>query len=225
MSKWKSVLGSWDLFFEDILNNDEVKKNLNTVRSYYLSSSLTIYPKANNIFRAFKECPYDKLSVVIVLQDPYHDGSATGIAMGNDCSSIKMSPTLRAVEDTIARTVFNYKDFNFDPTLVKWANQGILLFNAALTVEKGKPLSHQLLWDTFTKLFFKKLNEINSGIVYCLWGKYAESYKSFINQDSNTILTCTHPMYSIYRGSVWECNHFVEINKILKENNNLYIKW
>lgn len=224
MSKWKSIFGSWDIFFADIINNTKVSSDLNVIRSYYNSSSI-IYPNANNIFRAFKECPYDKLSVVIILQDPYHDGSATGIAMGNDVSQVKMSPTLRVVKDTVSRTIYNSEEFSFDPSLIKWCNQGVLMYNTALTVEKGKPLSHQHLWSTFTELFLKKLNTINSGIIYCLWGKQAEFYKQYINLSSNTILTATHPMYSVYRGSSWECNHFVEINKILKENNNLHINW
>jgi uracil-DNA glycosylase len=224
MSKWKSIFGSWDTFFEDIISNKEVSNNLNIIRSYYNGSSI-IYPSASNIFKAFKECPYDKLSVVIVLQDPYHDGSATGIAMGNNTLQFRISPTLRVVKDTISKTIYNSEEFYFDSSLIKWSNQGVLLFNTALTVEKGKPLSHQHLWSTFTELFLKKLNTINSGIIYCLWGKHAEFYKQYINLSSNTVLITTHPMYSVYRGSPWDCNHFVEINRILKENNNLYINW
>lgn len=225
MSKWKSILGSWEVFLTSILEDELVSKDLEIIRSYYLSSSLTIYPEAKNIFRVFRECPYDKLSVVIILQDPYHDGSATGIAMGNDSSVFKMSPTLRVVEDTIARTVYNYREFNFDPSLVSWCKQGILMYNTALTVEKGKPLSHKDLWNNFTEKFLKKLNEFNSGIIYCLWGKSALEYKKYINTESNYVLEDTHPVYSVYRGNTWECNHFNRINEILKKNNNLHIKW
>lgn len=225
MSKWKSILGSWDKFLTPILEDEVVSKNLDIIRGYYFSSSFIIYPSPKNIFKAFRECPYDKLSVVIILQDPYHDGSATGIAMGNDSSVFKMSPTLRVVEDTIARTIYDYREFNFDPTLINWCKQGVLLFNTALTVEKGKPLSHKILWNDFTEKFLIKLNEFNSGIIYCLWGKSALEYEKYINFKSNYILEAPHPVSSVYRGKPWECNHFKEINTILKENNNLHIKW
>jgi len=72
---------------------------------------------------------------------------------------------------------------------------------------------------------FMRLNEINSGIIYCLWGKHAESYRVYINENSNTVLTSTHPVYASYKGMPWGCDHFIKVNDILKENNNLYINW
>jgi len=225
MSKWSSILGSWERFLTPILENELVSKDLDVIRSYYLGSSITVYPRAKDIFKVFRECPYNKLSVVIILQDPYHDGSATGIAMGNDSSVYKMSPTLRIVEDTIARTVYTYREFNFDPSLISWCHQGVLMLNTALTVEKGKPLSHKHLWNNFTKQFLIKLSNFNSGIVYCLWGKSAIEYEKYINPKLNYILKDNHPMYSLYQNKLWECNHFNKVNEILKKNNNLYIKW
>ena len=224
MISWNDLLGSWERVLSDIISDPIVRANLRTVNGYYLNGSLLVYPSQINVFRAFKECPYDKLSVVIVLQDPYHDGSATGIPMGNEPDT-RMSPSLKIVKDTISRTIYKGQDFDFDPTLIKWERQGILLLNTALTVEAGKPLSHQKLWAYFTQKVFDKLSEINSGIIYCLWGKYAESYRMYINENSNTILTSTHPVYASYRGLPWDCDHFNKINDILKKNNNLYINW
>lgn len=225
MSKWRSILGSWEQFLTPILEDENVAKNLEIIRGYYLSSPFTIYPEPKNIFRAFRECPYDKLSVVILLQDPYHNGSATGIAMGNNTDVFKMSPTLKTVEDTIARLVYDSREFNFDPSLISWCKQGVLLLNTALTVEAGKPLSHVDIWALFTELVLKKLNTFNSGIIYCLWGKKAFEYSKYINLNSNYMLTYTHPAYASYNNSTWDCDHFNKINEILKKNNNLYIKW
>jgi uracil-DNA glycosylase len=224
MSKWNSILGSWDRFLTPILEDEVVQKNLDVIRGYYLNSSFITYPSPKNIFRAFRECPYDKLSVVIILQDPYHDGSATGIGLGNE-SNKNLSPSLKVVKDTISRTVYKGQEFNFDHSLVSWANQGILLINTALTVEAGKPGSHIEIWAPFTEKVFQKLNLINSGIIYCLWGKSAGEYAKYINQGSNYILSYTHPAYASYRGEIWDCNHFNAINVILKENNNLHINW
>lgn len=224
MNKWSSILGSWDKFLTPILEDEVISKNLETIRGYYLSSSFITYPEPKNIFKAFRECPYSKLSVVIVLQDPYHDGSATGIPMGNKPDK-KLSPSLRIVKDAISRTVYKGQEFYFDPTLIPWCNQGVFLFNTALTVEKGKPLSHKDIWAPFTEKVFKKLSEINSGLIYCLWGKSAGEYTKYINPSSNYILSYTHPVYSAYRGISWDCDHFNRINDILKQNNNLHINW
>lgn len=221
------IVGEWDKFLFDILSNSTVTNNLNIINRLYLSGGAIIYPAQINVFKAFKECPYKKLSVVILLQDPYHDGSATGIALANDKSMLdkRISPSLRIVEDAIARTVYNNREFNFDATLMKWVKQGVLMLNTALTVEAGKPLSHHDYWVAFTQLVLKKLSDCNSGIIYCLWGKYAESYAQYINPLSNTILRSTHPVYSIYSGKAWECDHFNMINKQLKEFNNTTIIW
>jgi uracil-DNA glycosylase len=224
MSKLTNMVGSWDRFMADILQDKQVVESLNTLNYLYTYGDKKIYPEQKDVFRAFLECPYDILSVVIILQDPYHDGSATGIAPAN-AEGTKMSPSLRVVKDAVSRTIYNGQDFNFDQTLVSWANQGVLLINTALTVESGNPLSHQKLWDRFTRLFLTKLSETNSGIVYCLWGKHARLFETYINPTTNTILHTTHPAYSLYSGKPWECNHFVEINKYLKASNNFTITW
>jgi uracil-DNA glycosylase len=222
-----SAVGSWDRFLNNILYDPVVLHNLNTINSYYKNNDKIIYPLQENVFKAFKECPYDKLSVVILLQDPYHDGSATGIAMGNETQS-RISPSLRIVWNTILRTVYkggSTLDHEFDSTLISWANQGILLLNTALTVEQSKPLSHQKLWSYFTERVLIKLSSTNSGLIYCLWGKHAQSFSMYINGVSNTILTCEHPVASAYKGVPWDCDNFNTINALLKSSNNLTINW
>jgi len=221
----QDIVGDWDMFFEDIFDNKSVRANLNALNQRYLKKHPKIYPEQKNVFRAFKECPYSKLSVVVILQDPYHDGNATGIGLANPEGSTSFSPSLRIVKDTITRTVYNNHDFDFNPNLLNWANQGILLINAALTVEEGNPLSHMTLWARFTELFLTKLSQVNCGLIYCLWGKEANRYSYLINGETNTILRSSHPVSSIYRGIPWDCNHFVMINDQLKKFNNMSIIW
>jgi len=221
----KELVGDWDKFFESIFADNEVRINLSALNQRYKTGYPKIYPDQKNVFRAFRECPYSKLSVVILLQDPYHDGSATGIAMANDADTDILSPSLRIVKDTISRTVYNSHEFDFDPTLISWEKQGVILLNTALTVEDDKPLSHQVLWARFTELLLTKLSEVNSGIIYCLWGKQAEKYAFLINWKSNTILTCTHPVASAYKRIPWDCDHFIKINDQLKKFNNISITW
>lgn len=218
------LVGDWDTKLHSIIYDTKVIENLNHINRLYLSSSKVIYPNQKDVFKAFKECPYNKFSVVILLQDPYHDGSATGIALANN-QNTTISPSLRIVRNTIAKTVYKGDYNNFDSSLLSWEHQGVLMLNTALTVEKGIPLSHKELWDYFTSRLLIKLSEINSGIIYCLWGKYAEYYEKFINKDSNTILKCSHPAYSIYRGEDWKCDHFIKINEYLKNFNNTTIIW
>lgn len=225
MTKWNNILGSWERIVLPILNHPNMRANLALINNLYKANNIVIYPKQENVFKAFKECPYDKLKVVIILQDPYTDGSATGIALANSSDKKVLSPSLRIVKDTIVRKVYKGRDFNFDPTLVNWAKQGILMLNSALTVEADKPLSHIKLWDTFTVRLLLELNSINSGIVYCLWGKQSESFRPYINEVYNNLMISTHPVYAAYKHIPWECDHFIKINEYLIKTNNTSINW
>lgn len=218
------LVGSWQNFMKDIFANKEVIANLNKINNIYKTSPRKIYPEQSDVFKAFKECPYEKLSVVILLQDPYHDGSATGIATANRIGD-SLSPSLQIIKDTICREVYEGHEFDFDQTLIKWEKQGVLMLNTALTVEAGHPQSHRIYWAKFTELVLRKLSEVNSGIVYCLWGKNAISYSMLLNHESNTILDCVHPVYTSYRGIPWICGHFNLINRYLKDFNNSTIIW
>jgi uracil-DNA glycosylase len=223
MINLREHVGDWNRVLYEVFEDKQVIDNLNYINSLYKDENLTIYPEQRNVFKAFKECPYSKLSVVIILQDPYSDGSATGIAAANE--KTKLSPSLQIIYNTILRDVYKNRTFNFDPTLIKWAKQGVLMLNTSLTVEKDKPLSHVSYWARFTKLVLCKLSNINSGITYCLWGKNAQLFKPYINPFSNNVLECYHPVYSVYRGIPWECDHFNVINEYLKSFNNLTINW
>ena len=101
----------------------------------------------------------------------------------------------------------------------------MILLNTALTTTEGSPDSHLSLWRPFTIEVLKALSEYNSGVIYCLWGSKAKEFKKYINPKFNYILENIHPAAASYNNMIWECNHFVEINKILKQNNNLEIIW
>ena len=219
-------VGNWDYFLKDIFNNVIVYKKMYTILKSYEKNVPRIYPAYEDIFKAFKLCPYEKLSVVILGQDPYHDGSATGLAFANRFTpNSNLSPSLRIIKDNISKVIHKSGDFAFDSTLENWAEQGVLLLNTSLTVEVSRPLSHVHYWETFTELVLRRLSRENENIIYCLWGKYANKYEKFINKESNIILTHTHPAYSLYSGKPWKCDHFSKINEILNKKNNSNIIW
>jgi uracil-DNA glycosylase len=219
-----NLVGSWRDTFKRVLSSDPmIIRNLNIINNLYKEKK--IYPEQKNIFKAFEECPYKELRVIIILQDPYHDGSATGIPTANSKDKKKLSPSLRIIKDTVSKTIYKGQDFDFDTTLVSWAKQGILLLNTALTVEEGKPKSHSILWDAFTKNLLLDISDTNCGLIYCFWGKQAIDYSQYINKDSNIILYAVHPVYASYRGISWECDHFQQINSYLTNFNNLLIRW
>ena len=220
-----NLVGDWDRVLMSIFEDTTVRENLSKINALYKSGPTKIYPEQEDVFKAFKECPYRKLSVVILLQDPYHDGSATGLATANRAETKNLSPSLQIIKDTVCKTVYKGYDFGFDPTLIRWAKQGVLLLNTALTVEAEHPLSHQPLWRRFTGQVLIKLSQFNTGIVYCLWGKYADTFSFYINPLTNTILKCNHPVYAAYRSAAWECDHFNQVNKYLKDYNNITINW
>lgn len=187
-----------------------------------LALSKGFEPSISKIFRAFKECPYHDLKVVILGQDPYpQPGVATGLAFGNEGENI--SPSLSIIMEELNSSYDDFNEFLFyDKTsLEHWAKQGILLLNSALTVETNKPGSHQEVWKYFIEGLLKSLSERETGLIYVLMGKVAHSYMSNINMNSNHIIKVAHPAADTYdnkhlfRGS----KVFLQINELL---HNIY---
>jgi uracil-DNA glycosylase len=106
-----------------------------------------------------------------------------------------------------------------------WAKQGILMLNAALTIEEGKSGSHLEPWKQFTEAVFKTLNESTTGLIFCFWGKDALKFAPLINDDVHHVLVASHPVSAVYKGGVWECDHFKRINQILMASNPDDIDW
>lgn len=211
---WKSAL------------NEEFQKpywqDLTTfVKSEYKTTK--VYPPAPNIFRAFDLCPFDKVKVVIIGQDPYHGpNQANGLSFAvND--GINPPPSLQNIFKEIKN------DLKIDPTpsgdLSRWANQGVLMLNSVLTVASGNPASHKGKgWETFTDAIVKALNEKRENVVYLLWGKYAQVKGEIIDRKRNLVLTSAHP--SPYSATMFFGNHhFSKTNDYLKSNGLDPIDW
>ena len=182
------------------------------------------FPPASQIFRAFDLCPFDKVRVVIIGQDPYHDvNQAHGLCFSVQ-NGVPVPPSLVNI----------YKELNRDlgkpiPTsgdLTHWAEQGVLLLNATLTVEAHKAGSHQGKgWEEVTDAAIQALNNQRSNIVFMLWGSYAQRKGQFIDRRKHLVLTAVHPSpLSAYRGFIG-CGHFSQANNYLLQHGQAPIAW
>lgn len=224
---WNEIVGEgWAQRLAPVLQSEGMKNLMNFVVSEYNSSM--VYPKQENVFRAFRLCPPDKLKVVILGQDPYHDGKATGLAFSNHDGVLSMSPSLESIWMEVERH-YGGLIMDFDPTLEEWAEQGVLLLNTALTVKKYSPTSHSSKWHPFTKEVLKLINEQFNGLHFCFWGSHAKEFAGLISDTTHYKYYASHPVAHVYRqdGSTWKCDHFEQINKCLIEQNgeDETIKW
>lgn len=183
-----------------------------------------VYPPGSKIFSAFNYTPFDKVKVVIIGQDPYHGpGQANGLCFSVS-PGIKKPPSLENI----------FKELNDDlgipipqsGNLEKWAKQGVLLLNASLTVRADSPNSHQDFgWHTFIDEVIRQLNEKKKGIVFLLWGKFAQGKEMLIDTTKHFILKAAHPSpFSAYSGFMG-CKHFSGTNEILRSLGIQEIDW
>ena len=183
-------------------------------------------PTMKNWFRAFEECPYDELKVIIIGQDPYPGlGHADGISFSLSQTD-DMQPSLKYLLNAVNKTVYDNAQVSTDKDLTRWANQGVLMLNTALTTNVGKIGQHYLIWKAFSAYLFNYLTWYNSGLIYVYLGKKAEEWAPAVN-DNNYKFFVTHPAAASYTGSKeWDSkNVFVEIKDLLKKNNNFDIEW
>jgi uracil-DNA glycosylase len=190
----------------------------------------TVYPERDNVFKAFQETPFNDVKIVILGQDPYHNGSATGLAFANPNTNMVPQPSLKRVLLEVENDVYNGFDFNtvvnFD--LTNWASQGVLLLNTALTTVAGKAGSHTKQWAFFTEAVIDALNEGHSGLIWMLWGNHAKSFGDKINILRHIILEAGHPASGVYGKDLFAgCKHFSQANEILERANgkDTRIKW
>lgn len=187
-----------------------------------------ICPAQSNVFKAFEVCPYDKLKVVMLGQDPYpQKGVATGILFGNKegTRDEDLSPSLQIIKEAAINFEIPHNCIIFDPTLESWAKQGILMINSALTVEMNKIGSHVMLWRPFIASLLKKLSENETGIIYVLFGKQAQTFKPYINKQFNTVLEENHPAYFARTGEAMPHTVFEQISKLTKGMYGMPITW
>jgi uracil-DNA glycosylase len=183
-----------------------------------LRGESTIYPPRQDMFKAFRMCPVGNLKVVILGQDPYHDGSADGIAFSNS-KTTKISPSLL----NILKEVGDKSPYSMGKDLSRWAEQGVLLLNTAQTVQAGQPGSHLKLWETFTEEVIKVINK-NPNIVVLLLGAKAQAFESKFNK-YHVILKTSHPSpFSAHKGFIGS-GIFQQCNEELEKMNKKPISW
>ena len=187
-------------------------------------STKTIYPSMYDIFNALKYTDYEDVKVVILGQDPYHEpGQAHGLSFSVK-PGVPQPPSLVNIFKEIK------EDLGIDPPnhgyLESWANEGVLLLNAVLTVRRAQANSHQGKgWEIFTDTVIKKLNERDKPMVFMLWGANARSKKAFITNPAHLVLEAPHPSpLSAYRG-FFGCRHFSRANDFLIENGQEPVNW
>ncbi len=184
----------------------------------------TCYPPARLIFNAFDSCPFDRVRVVIIGQDPYHEiNQAHGLCFSvND--GVAIPPSLENIYKELNRDLG--KPIPSSGNLQHWANQGVLLLNATLTVEAHRAGSHQNKgWEELTDAAIRALNERREHIVYMLWGSYAQRKGQYIDRRRNLVLTAPHPSpLSAYRGFIG-CGHFSMANNYLSQHGLQPIDW
>lgn len=223
------VKTDWKIVIENILKiyelDSKLKKQITKLTNKINNVNMDIlYPPLPLIFHSFNIFDYQKLRIVIIGQDPYHQkGQAMGLSFSIDNTKItKIPPTLKNIFKELK------DDLNIDRTntnLSDWAKQGVLLLNSSLTVEHGKPNSHQKCWEFFTDNIIETISNDHENIVFLLWGNHAKSKKSLIDCEKHHILESVHPSpLSAHRG--WfGCKHFSLVNDFLKSKNKSEIKW
>lgn len=212
---WKAIL------------SEETKKGYFGSLADFIKSEYkieTVYPSPKDIFRAFDMCPFDKVKVVILGQDPYHgEGQANGLSFAVQ-SGIPLPPSLQNIFKEIKN------DLGVTPLpdgdLSRWASQGVLLLNATLTVRASSPGSHQKKgWEEFTSRAIQTLSDQKEKIVFLLWGNYAKEKGKIIDRNKHFVLETTHPSpFSAYNG-FFGCRHFSQTNTYLKQHGLKEINW
>lgn len=216
------IAEDWKAVLKDEFEKPYFAQLVEFVKKEY--SAGTVYPSGKNIFRAFDKCPFDKLKVVIIGQDPYHGpGQANGLCF-SVAQGVPFPPSLQNI----------FKEVNSDtgapiPTsgeLDRWAEQGVLLLNSVLTVRAHQAASHAGCgWEIFTDAVVRAVSERKRGVVYMLWGSYAQRKGAIANPQTNLILKSVHPSpLSSYRG-FFGSGHFSKANAYLKSMGKSEIIW
>ncbi len=216
------IEASWKRELADVFATDTWEKVSAFVKDEYKTAK--VYPAPKHIFNAFDLCPFEKVKVVILGQDPYHGaGQAHGLSFSVP-EGVRMPPSLQNI----------YKELKSDlgvempesGNLEKWAQQGVLLLNATLTVRASQPGSHQGKgWEAFTDVVIQKLNDEREHLIFMLWGNYAKRKGEFIDREKHLVLEAAHPSPYSANSGFFGCRHFSKANTYLKEHQETEIQW
>ena len=216
------IAEDWKALLADEFEKPYFTELVEFVREEY--GSRQIFPRGSNIFRAFDKCPFDKLKVVIIGQDPYHgEGQANGLCFSvND--GVQFPPSLRNIFQEVESDTG--APIPASGNLDRWAEQGVLLLNAVLTVRAHEAASHAGRgWEQFTDAVVRAIAARREGVVYMLWGSYAQRKGAIADPARNCILKAVHPSpLSAYRG-FFGCRHFSQTNAYLASQGLTEIDW
>ena len=214
---WHDVIGAEKLqdYFQQTLNFVESERALGKV----------VYPPAKDVFNAFRATEFGDIKVVILGQDPYHGPKQAHGLCFSVLPGIKPPPSLVNMYKELSQDIEGFEI----PThgyLQNWAEQGVLLLNTVLTVEKGKAHSHSKTgWETFTDKVIEAINQHQSGVIFLLWGSHAQKKGRFIDRKRHHILEAPHPSpLSAHRG-FFGCRHFSRANHLLQSMGKSEIDW
>lgn len=214
-SSWKEALaGEFDKpYFAELVNFLHAEK----------AAGQVIYPPGGKIFRAFELTPLDKVKVVILGQDPYHNpGEAMGLSFSVP-AGVRTPPSLKNIFKEI-ETDLGIRMSGW-PELESWARQGVLLLNSILTVRAGQAASHSRIgWQEFTDAVIRTISDRCEGVVFLLWGRFAQSKRELIDGTKHFVLEAAHPS-PLAGGAFFGCRHFSKTNEILRAQGKTPIDW
>lgn len=216
---------SWKKVLEPEFEKPYFQELANFVKLEYADRSTRCFPPGRQIFAAFDRCPFEKLKVVIIGQDPYHGyGQAHGLCFSvND--GVLFPPSLRNIFEEIKNDI----GIAVPPTgnLERWADQGVLLLNATLTVREGLAGSHQDKgWERFTDAVIKAVSDEKQNVVFLLWGSYAKKKGAMVDRSKHLVLESGHPSpLSANRGHWFGNRHFSQTNQYLASKGSAPIIW
>lgn len=210
------ITEKWDQILKEEYQKEYFIKLLKTLQIEYKTK--TIFPPKKDVFKALRLTDYDDIKVVIIGQDPYHGtGEAEGLSFSVQ-KGIPKPPSLKNIFKELEDDL-GYKQPE-SGSLIKWAQEGVLLLNAMLTVEKDKPLSHKSLgWEKFTDEVIKKINQKQTPVVFILWGAFARSKKVYITNPNHYVIESPHPSPFSARYGFFGSRPFSKANNYLKSKN------
>lgn len=214
---WKAILKDefTKPYFEQIVHFLKTEK----------MAGKTIYPPGPLIFNAFEQTPFDTVKVVLLGQDPYHGPrQAHGLCFSVQ-DGITPPPSLINIFKEIQSDIGIQMPLG-KGNLTHWAQQGVLLLNAALTVRANEPLSHSKIgWAVFTDAVIQKISELKTGIVFLLWGRFAQEKRALIDESKHFVLKAAHPSpFSADKG-FFNCRHFSKTNSLLQQQGKDPVDW
>lgn len=222
MNKSIDIHPQWHPIVETFFKTENGKTLREKVRKAYVSEK--IFPKPKDIFNAFNKTPLNEVKVVILGQDPYHgDGQAHGLSFSVEAKTPtppSLSNIYKEIENDIGKTK------NTDGNLEKWAEQGVFLLNAILTVSAYTPASHRDIgWEAFTDTIIREISDTQTQCVFLLWGAFAKKKQDLIDEKKHAIFTSAHPSPLSAHNGFFGNKHFSKTNAYLEKHGKSPIEW